>query len=77
MYKSAMISNHNPSLNEMWKLIDNVLRPNGLVYDKSMFTHDQVFPIYSKLYEIDDMLNDFAQIDILKKELDSIKSTTS
>lgn len=61
----------------MWKLIDHVLRPNDLVYDKSIFTHDQVFPIYSKLCEINVMLNDFAQIDILKKELDGIKSTTS
>ncbi len=73
LFKSEMISNHDPSLNEMWKFIDNVMRPNNLVPDKSIFTHDQVFPVYSKLREIDIIFNDFAQINILKKELTSLK----
>jgi len=68
-----MISNYHPSLNDMWKFIDNMMRPNNLVPDKSIFTYDQVFPIYSKLCEIDNIFNDFAQIAILKKELASLK----
>ncbi|HZS74795.1 MAG TPA: hypothetical protein VFA69_09885 [Candidatus Nitrosotalea sp.] len=69
-----MISRHQPSLNEMWKFIDNMMRPNNLVPDKSILTHDQVFQVYSKLYEIDHMFNDLAQVNILKKELASLKS---
>lgn len=46
--------------------------PNELVPDKSVLTYDQVFPIYSKLREIDDIFSDFAQINILKKELASL-----
>jgi len=50
-----------------------MMYPNDLVPDKSIFTYDQVFPIYSKLCEIDDVFSDFAQISILKKELASLK----
>jgi len=74
LFKSEMISRHQPSLNEMWKFIDNMMRPNNLVPDKSILTHDQVFQVYSKLYEIDHMFNDLAQVNILKKELASLKS---
>ena len=57
----------------MWKFIDGIMRPNDLVPDKSLFTYDQVFPVYSKLCEIDMIFNDFAQIAIFKKELASLK----
>jgi len=73
LFKSEIISKHHSSLNEMWKFIDRMMYPNDLVPDKSIFTYDQVFPIYSKLCEIDDVFSDFAQISILKKELASLK----
>jgi len=73
LFKSEIISNPCPSLNEMWKFIDNIMCPNYLVPDTSIFTYDQVFPVYSKLYEIDNIFNDFAQISILKKDLTSLK----
>jgi hypothetical protein len=68
-----MISKHHPSMDEMWKFIDDMMRPNDLVPDKSVFTYDQVFPVYSKLYEIDDIFSDFAQISIFKQELSNLK----
>jgi hypothetical protein len=68
-----MISKHHPSIDEIWKFIDDMMRPNDLVPDKSVFTYDQVFPVYSKLCEIDDIFNDFAQISIFKQELSSLK----
>jgi hypothetical protein len=68
-----MISKHHPSMDEMWKFIDDMMRPNDLVPDKSVFTYDQVFPVYSKLCEIDDIFNDFAQISIFKQELSNLK----
>jgi len=73
LLKSAMNSTHHPSLNEMWEFIGSMLRPNALVPDKSIFAYDQVFPVYSKLCEIDAIFNDFAQINILKQELASLK----
>jgi len=72
LFKSETISNRLSSLSEMWKFIDNMMCPNELVPDKSVLTYDQVFPIYSKLREIDDIFSDFAQINILKKELASL-----
>jgi len=58
-----------PSLDEMWKFIDEIMRPNELVPDKSLLTYEQVFSIYSKLYEIDRIFREITQINILKKEL--------
>jgi len=58
-----------PSLDEMWKFIDEIMRPNELVPDKSLLTYEQVFSIYSKLYEIDRIFKEITQINILKKEL--------
>jgi len=53
----------------MWKFIDEIMRPNELVPDKSLLTYEQVFSIYSKLYEIDRIFREITQINILKKEL--------
>lgn len=53
----------------MWEFIDNIMRPNELVPDKTILTYEQVHAIYSKLSEIDEMFKEFVQINILKKEL--------
>jgi len=53
----------------MWKFIDEIMRPNELVPDKSLLTYEQVFSIYSKLYEIDRVFREITQINMLKKEL--------
>lgn len=63
-----------PTLDEMWQFIDEIMRPNKLVPDETTLTYEQVFAIYSKLSEIDEMFKEFAQINILKKELDKEKS---
>jgi hypothetical protein len=64
-----------PSLDEMWKFIDEIMRPNELVPDKSLLTYEQVFSIYSKLYEIDRIFREITQINILKKELVKTRNT--
>ena len=74
MKESSGISNHKPSLDEMWKFIEGLMRPIELVPDRSILTYDQVFVIYSKLADIDEMLKEIAQISILRKELNKEKS---
>ncbi|HET7336739.1 MAG TPA: hypothetical protein VFJ23_02480 [Candidatus Nitrosotalea sp.] len=74
MKESSGISNHKPSLDEMWKFIEGLMRPSEIVLDRSIFTYDQVFVIYSKLADIDEMLKEIAQISILRKELNKEKS---
>ena len=56
------------SLDEMWKFIDKIMLPNKLVPNKSILTYEQVFSIYSKLYQIEEMFKEVAQMNILKKE---------
>lgn len=74
MKESSGISNRKPSLDEMWKFIEGLMRPSELVPDRSILTYDQVFVIYSKLAYIDEMLKEVAQINILRKELNKEKS---
>ncbi|MDC8453809.1 MAG: hypothetical protein LV477_12980 [Candidatus Nitrosotalea sp.] len=74
MKESSGTSNHKPSLDEMWKFIEGLMRPSELVSDRSIFTFDQVFAIYSKLADIDEMLKETAQISILRKELNKERS---
>jgi hypothetical protein len=74
MKESSGISSHKPSLDEMWKFIEGLMHPSELVSDRSILTYDQVFTIYSKLSDIDEMLKETAQISILRKELSKEKS---
>lgn len=67
-------NNRTPSLEEMWKFIDKLMYPNELVPDRSTLTYEQVFSIYTKMAEIDEMFKEIAQINILKKELNKEKS---
>ncbi|MHB8601025.1 MAG: hypothetical protein ACYC6W_05320 [Nitrosotalea sp.] len=71
-----MITSDKPSFDEMWKFIDSIMRPNELVPDKTILTYEQVFSIYSKLSDIDEMFKEIAQIAILKKELDKINNNS-
>lgn len=61
---------HKPSLDEMWQFIDNIMRPNDLVPDKTSLDYQEIFAIYSKLMELDGMFKEFAQVRMLKKALD-------
>ena len=66
-----------PSVTEMWKFIDEVMRPHKLVPDKTSLTDKQVFSIYSKLMKIDDLFKEIEQVKILKKTLDEEKKRKS
>ena len=63
------MSHEKPSLEKMWKFIDEMMRHNELVPDRSVLSYEQVFSIYSKLYEIDMIFQEIEQISILKKGL--------
>lgn len=65
-----MNKNEKPTLDEMWQFIDNIMCPNKLVPDKTSLTYEQIFSIFSKLSDIDEMFKEIAQIKILQKELD-------
>jgi len=68
---------NKPSLDEMWHFIDNILRPTEIIPDKTSLTYEQVFSVYSKLCEIDEMFKEFAQIEMLKKAVEEEKSITT
>lgn len=61
--------NNKPTLNEMWQFIDSLIHTNQLVPDKSVLSYDEVFAIYSKLVEFDQVFREILQMNILKKEL--------
>ncbi|HVZ62838.1 MAG TPA: hypothetical protein VG896_04120 [Candidatus Nitrosotalea sp.] len=62
-----------PSLDEMWKFIDDLIRPNELVPDRKILRYDDVFTIYSKLAEFDQVFRELLQIRLLQKETDKEK----
>ena len=57
------------TLNEMWQFIDSLIHTNQLVPDKSVLSYDEVFAIYSKLVEFDQVFREILQMSMLKKEL--------
>lgn len=61
----------------MWQFIDHIMCPNELIPDKAVLTYEQVFSIYSKLSDIDEMFKDVAQVRILKKAMEEAKKFTS
>lgn len=46
--------------------MDSVIRPHPLVPDRSVLTEEQVFEIYSKLCDIEDMFVEYEQMHMLK-----------
>ena len=64
---SDLVLPEKPTLDEMWRFIDNIMRPNKLVPDRSTLSYEEVFSVYSKLCEIDVMFRDIEQIKIFKK----------
>lgn len=56
-----------PSLDEMWKFIDSLMRPNDLVPDKSILSYEEVFEVYSKLADFDQVFREILQINLLKR----------
>jgi hypothetical protein len=62
-----------PSLDEMWEFIGSLMRSNILMSNRTILTYDQVFTIYSKLLDIEQIIRELEQIDVLKKEIDKEK----
>lgn len=60
------------SLDEMWKFIDDLTRPNELVQDRKILRYDDVFTIYSKLVEYDQVFRELLQIRLLQKETEKL-----
>ena len=60
------------SLDEMWKFIDDLTRPNELVQDRKILRYDDVFAIYSKLVEYDQVFRELLQIRLLQKETEKL-----
>ena len=59
-----------PSIDEMWDFIEKILLPYDDMPDKTKFSDDQVFKLYSMIREADEMFRMLAQIAILKKAID-------
>ena len=60
------------SLEEMWKFIDDQTRHNELVQDRKILSYDDVFEIYSKLVEYDQVFRELLQIRLLQKETEKL-----
>ena len=67
--KLLYTSHEKPSLEKMWRFIDEMMRPNKLVPDRSVLRYEQVFSIYSKMDEINLIFQEIEQINMLKKSL--------
>lgn len=61
------------SLDEMWEFIDNLIRPNELASFRKILSHEDVFVIYSKLAEFDQVFRELLQVRLLQKETDKEK----
>jgi hypothetical protein len=62
-----------PEIDDMWQFINNIMRPSELVPDKTSLTNEQIFSVYSKLSDIDEMFRDIAQIKNLQNGIDKEK----
>ena len=64
-----------PSFEEMWKFIGEILLPLGKMPDKASMDYNQVREMYSSLITADMMFRELVQVAILKKETSEIKNT--
>jgi len=62
-----------PSFEEMWKFIGEILLPLGKLPDKASMDYNQVREMYSSLITADMMFRELVQIAILKKETTGIE----
>lgn len=70
-----MDQKHKPEIDEMWDFIDSLMRPNDLVIDRSILSYDDIFAIYSKIVELDQVIKDILQISIMKREIQKEKNS--
>lgn len=70
--RDLLSATRNLSFDEMWKFIDELTRPNELVHERKILTYDDVFAIYSKLVEYDQVFRELLQIRLLQKETEKI-----
>lgn len=70
-----MDKKHKPEIDEMWDFIDSLMRPNDLVIDRSILSYDDIFAIYSKIVELDQVIKDILQISIMKREIQKEKNS--
>ena len=66
-----------PTIDEMWEFIDNIMKQHRLVPNRSILDYDEVYPIYSKLAQIDRMFRDLEHVSMLKGILKKHKQETS
>ena len=60
------------TLDDMWRFIENILVPYGLMPKKTDLTDEQVTRLYSELVSVDSIFRELEQVLILKKETDDL-----
>ena len=65
----------NPSIDEMWSLIEKTLLPYDDMPDKTKMRYEQVFELYSMVKEVGEMFRMLNQIAILKKAIDDMSKS--
>lgn len=63
-----------PTLEEMWRFIEEILAPLGKMPDKASMDYKQVLEMYTSLVSADMMFRELVQVALLKKETSEIKS---
>ncbi|MHB8603415.1 MAG: hypothetical protein ACYC6W_12460 [Nitrosotalea sp.] len=67
------MKNNIPILDDMWKFIERILIPYGLMPRKTDLSDEQVIKLYSELVSIDMLFRELEQVAILQKEVDIMK----
>lgn len=67
-----MTYNQSIQFESAWKEISKTLAPIGKMPDKASLDYNQILELYFRLEKSGNVLRDFAQVSILKKELSYI-----
>ena len=60
------------TLDDMWRFIENILVPYGLMPKKADLTDEQVTQLYSELVSVDLIFTELEQVLILKRGMDDL-----
>ena len=68
-----MTDTDDKDLDDMWRFIESILVPYGLMPKREDLDRDEVLNMYFGLRDADELFRTLAQIAILKKDVDALK----
>ena len=73
LWHDENMNENTRTLEDMWKFIESILIPYGLMPSKTDVSDEQVIKLYSELASIDMLFRELEQVAILQKEVDVMK----